>query len=112
MMVAEDATRSLFPADLFLQPADQPPVVTENLADAMCEAYRQAGIFAHEDPVRRVVERIARLDPHWVHAMHGGTLTRTALPAYISALRMKEFGYQGTLLGRELPGTAETEEVQ
>jgi flavorubredoxin len=103
MMVVEESTKSLFPADLFLQPGDQPPVVTENLADAMCAVYRKVGIFAHEDPVRRVVERIAPLDLEWVHAMHGGTLTREALPYYLTALRRDSFAYQGLLLGRELP---------
>src|SRR5206468_1815522 len=63
MMVVEETTNSLFPADLFRQPGDQPPIVTENLADPMCEVYRQVGIFAHEEPVRRVVDRIAALDP-------------------------------------------------
>jgi flavorubredoxin len=102
MMVFEESTRSLFPSDLFLQPGDQPPVVTENLGDAMCEVYRQVGIFAHEDPVRQVVDRIEALDPEWTHAMHGGTLSREALPGYVRALREQDFGYQGKLLGREL----------
>jgi flavorubredoxin len=108
MMVVEEATNSLFPADLFLQPGDQPPVVTENLADRMCEAYRQVGIFAHEEPVRRVVDRIVALNPDWVHAMHGGTLTREALPAYTSALRRQEFAYCGLLLGRTVSSAAPT----
>ena len=103
MMVVEETTRSLFPADLFLQPGDQPPVVTENLSDAMCAVYREVGIFAHEDPVRQVVNRIETLDPEWVHAMHGGTLTRQALPSYVRALREQEFAYRGKLLGRTLP---------
>ena len=83
MMVIEETTNSLFPSDLFLQPGDQPPVVTENLGGAMCDVYRAVGIFAHEDPVRRVVDRIAGLDPDWVHAMHGGSLTRASLPYYV-----------------------------
>lgn len=102
MMVVEESTRSLFPSDLFLQPGDQPPVVTENLGDAMCHVYRQVGIFAHETPVRRVVDRIEALDPSWVHAMHGGTLTREALPGYVSALRRQEFACCGRLLGRQV----------
>jgi hypothetical protein len=52
MMIFEEQTRSLFPADLFLQPGDQPPVITEDLSGAMVEAYRAVGIFAHEHPVR------------------------------------------------------------
>jgi len=103
MMVFDESTGSLFPSDLFLQPGDQPPVVTENLGDVMCEVYRQVGIFAHEDPVRQVVDRIELLDPEWTHAMHGGTLTREALPGYVKALREQDFAYEGKLLGRELP---------
>jgi flavorubredoxin len=108
MMVVDETTGSLFPSDLFLQPADQPPIVRENLADAMCEVYRRVGIFAHEDPVRRVVDRIEALDPAWVHAMHGGSLPGEALPSYIRALREQEFGYRGWLLGRELDAAAAT----
>lgn len=102
MMVFEETSRSLFPADLFLQPGDQPPVVTENLGDAMCEVYRGVGIFAHEEPVRRVVDRIEALDPEWTFAMHGGTLAHEALPAYVRALREQDFGYEGKLLGRDV----------
>jgi flavorubredoxin len=106
MMVFEESTGSLFPSDLFLQPGDQPPVVTENLADAMCDVYRGIGIFAHEDPVRQVVDRIEALQPEWVHAMHGGSLTADAWPAYAKALQEQEFGYRGMLLGRELVAPA------
>jgi hypothetical protein len=107
-MVYEETTESLFPADLFLQPGDQPPVVTENLGAEMVEVYRRIGIFAHEQPVRDVVDRIEELDPAWVHAMHGGTLTREAAPAYVRALREEEFAYRGLLLGREIPSGLST----
>src|SRR5438445_8856557 len=80
MMVVEESTGSLFPSDLFIQPGDQPPVVTENLGEAMIGLYRGAGIFAHEEPVRRVVDRLEALEPEWVLAMHGGTLTRDSFP--------------------------------
>jgi flavorubredoxin len=106
MMVFEESTQSLFPADLYLQPGDQLAVVTENLADAMVEVYRRVGIFAHENPVRAVVDRLEALDPAWVHAMHGGTLIREAVPAFNRALREQEFGYRGLLLGREVAAPA------
>lgn len=32
--------------------------------------------------------------------MHGGTLTREAIPRYTSALRERPFAYEGKLLGR------------
>jgi flavorubredoxin len=111
MMLFEETTGSLFPSDLFIQPGDQPPVVSEDLGSEMCAYYREIGIFAHEEPVRQVVDRIERIDPEWVHGMHGGTLDRATLPAFSRALREEPFAYQGKLLGREVvtePATAET----
>jgi flavorubredoxin len=102
MMLFEETTRSLFPSDLFIQPGDQPPTVSENLGTEMCAYYREIGIFAHEDPVRQVVDRIEGLDPEWVHGMHGGSLHRDVLPDFTRALREQPFGYEGKLLGREV----------
>jgi flavorubredoxin len=62
MMVLEETSRSLFPSDLFIQPADQPPVVTENLSMQMLNLYRAAGIFAHELPIRQVVDRVEKME--------------------------------------------------
>src|SRR5262249_2716993 len=72
MMVVEETTASLFPADLFIQPNEQPPIVREKLGADMCGWYRTAGIFGGADPVLRVVGRVERLAPAWVHPMHGG----------------------------------------
>jgi flavorubredoxin len=83
MMLFEETTKSLFPSDLFIQPGDQPPVVSEDLGTEMCAFYREVGIFAHEEPVRRVVDRVEALDPDWVHGMHGGRLGRGSFPAYV-----------------------------
>ena len=102
MMVVEEKTNSLFPSDLFLQPGDQPPVSTENLAAEMLEAYRLYGIFAHEDPVRAVVRRIGDLRPDWIHAMHGSTITGAALAHYSQALLEERFAYRGVLFGRPI----------
>lgn len=107
MMVVEESTNSLFPSDLFLQPGEQPPIVTENLSNEMCDVYRNIGIFAHENPVRRVVDRIEGIAPSWVHSMHGGSLTGSVLPAYASALRQQEFAYRGRLLGRPVDAPAD-----
>jgi flavorubredoxin len=103
MMLFDETTKSVFPSDLFIQPGDQPPVVTENLGDMMCEYYRQVGIFAHDDPVRDVVRRIEALDPDWIHPMHGGSLQRHTIPSFTRALREQAVGYQGRLFGREVP---------
>ena len=82
MMLFDETTKSVFPSDLFIQPGDQPPVVTENLGSMMCEYYREIGIFAHDQPVRDVVDRIEALDPDWIHGMHGGSLGRETIPYF------------------------------
>jgi flavorubredoxin len=102
MMVVEENTNSLFPSDLFIQPGEQPAVTSENLAGEMLEAYRMYGIFAHEDPVRAVVRRIADLRPDWIHAMHGATITGDALVHYSRALLDEPFAYRGVLFGRQI----------
>ncbi len=102
MMLFEETTKSLFPSDLFIQAGDQPPTVSENLGSEMCGFYREVGIFAHEEPVRQVVDRIEALDPEWVHGMHGGSLRREILPDFSRALREEPISYQGKLLGREV----------
>src|SRR2546430_12035260 len=99
MMLFDEATTSVFPSDLFIQPGDQPPVVTENLGSMICEYYRQIGIFADDQPVRDVVDRIEALDPDWIHGMHGGSLGRETIPYFTRALREESGGYQGRLLG-------------
>jgi flavorubredoxin len=107
MMVFEESTRSLFPSDLFIQPGDQPPVVNEDLGNEMCGFYREVGIFAHEDPVRRTIDRLEPLAPDWIHAMHGGTLTGEIFPRFVSALREQRFAYEGKSLGRPIEAPAD-----
>lgn len=102
MMLYDETTGSVFPADLYLQPGDQPPVVTEILGAEMCATYRAVGIFAHEDPVRHTVDRLKALEPKWMHAMHGGSISGDSIPAYSRALRETDFGYAGMLLGRQV----------
>jgi flavorubredoxin len=106
MMVVEQTTRSLFPSDLFIQPADQPPVVTENLSMLMIDLYRAAGIFAHERPIRQVIDRVEKMDLAWVHPMHGGSFEQSAFPSYAGALRDNDFAYRCILLGREIARVA------
>jgi flavorubredoxin len=108
MMVFEESTKSLFPSDLFIQTGDQPPVVNEDLTDDMCAFYREIGIFAHEEPVRKTIDRLEPLAPEYVHAMHGGSLTAEIFPRYVRALREQRFAYEGKTLGRPIEQQAET----
>ena len=102
MMVFDETTRSLFPADLFIQPADQPPVVTEDLSLQMIALYRKMGIFAHEAPVRQVVGRVQRINPTWFHPMHGGSFNSEIAPRFCQALCEQPFAYDGMLRGRNI----------
>jgi hypothetical protein len=79
--------------------------VTENIGSFMCEYYRHIGIFAHEQPVRDVLDRIEALDASWTHGMHGGSLGRETISYFTRALREEPFAYQGRLLGREVTPT-------
>jgi flavorubredoxin len=103
MMIFEETTRGVFPSDLYIQPGEQPQTVAQDLGEEMCSYYREIGIFAHERPVRAVVDRLEALAPAWTHAMHGGSLTRDVIPRYTRAPRGRTFAYDGTLLGREVP---------
>ncbi len=103
LMVYEETTSSLFPADLFIQPGDQPPIVTEDLTSQMLALYRVSGIFGHEAPVRQVVDRVQNIGPAWIHPMHGGSFKRELSPRFYQALREQPFAYDGTLRGRKIP---------
>ena len=94
MMLFEEKTKSLFPSDLFIQPGDQPPVVTENLGSEMCRYYREIGIFAHERPVRAVVNRV----DNWTRTGSTGCmagLPRETIHHYVRALREEPFCVRG-----------------
>jgi len=102
MMVFEETTGSLFPADLFIQPGEQSAVVRENLGGAMCQLYREVGIFGGREPVLQTVNRIEKIAPKWIHPMHGGSLPAEVISPYIDALRTQPFEYQGKVFGRML----------
>lgn len=100
MMVFEETEGVLFPADLFLQPGDQPPMTTENLSREMIQVYQTSGIMPSEDAVRRVLDRLNRMPVRHVNPMHGACIPAAALPPYVRALREQPFAYTGTLFGR------------
>ena len=103
MMVYEETTGSLFPADLFIQPGEQPPIIRENFGREMCNLYRMVGIFGGDKPVLQTVNRIEKLAPKWCLPMHGGSMQSETLASLIDALRTQPFAYDGQLFGRMLP---------
>lgn len=102
MMAFEETTGGLFPADLFLQPGEQPPVVQENLGKEMCHLYREVGIFGGKQPVLDVVDRLEGMDIKRIHPMHGGSLVKEIIPKYNAALRTERFWYSGKVFGRPI----------
>ena len=105
MMAYEETTSGLFSSDRFIQPDEQPPVVRENLSQAMCAWYQDVGLFGGAFPVLQCVDRIERLAPRWIHPMHGGSLSQQVASNYVQALRAQPFAFDGRLLGRRLPET-------
>lgn len=102
MMVFEETTRSLFPSDLFIQPGDNKPVISEDLSESMIKLYHAVGIFASEQPVRQTVKRLAGLKPEMVYPMHGSCFDSSSFAKYSDALMNNSFAFSGSLLGRKL----------
>ena len=61
------------------------------VADEICRSVR---IFAVEEAMGRVVNRIEKLDPQWIHRMAGRSLPTEVLPNYMSALMTESFATQ------------------
>jgi flavorubredoxin len=102
MMVFEETTKSLFSSDLFIQPGENKPVLSEDLSHAMLGAYRSVGIFASEEPVRRTTKRLIDLSPKMVFPMHGSCVDDSMFSKYTEAIMNNAFAYSGMLLGQKL----------
>jgi hypothetical protein len=68
----------------------------------MIDLYRAVGIFASEQPVRRVTERLVKLNPSMVYPMHGACFDSSIFPKYVEAIMKKDFAYTNMLLGQKL----------
>jgi flavorubredoxin len=102
MMIFEESEGVLFPADLFIQPGEQPPVSREDLAAPMIALYQAVGIMPSEDAVHRVLDRMKKLPLRHVDPMHGASIPADALAPYVRALREEPFTYAGRLFDREV----------
>jgi flavorubredoxin len=102
MMIFEETTKSLFPSDLFIQPGDNKPVITDDLSENMINLYRGAGIFASEEPVRQTTKRLVNLSPKIVYPMHGSCMDSSFFSKYTDAIMKNNFAYSGMLLGQKL----------
>src|SRR5919197_4325093 len=102
MMMFEETTKSLFPSDLFIQPGQHKPVISDDLSKDMIQLYNIAGIFASEEPVRKTVQKLVKLGPKLICPMHGSAFDSSVFPKYVDALMNERYAYSNKLLGREL----------
>ena len=107
MMVFEETTKSLFPSDLFIQPGDNKPIISDDLSGDMLNLYRVTGIFASEEPVRQTTKRLADLSPRTIFPMHGSCIDGSVFSKYTDAIMNSNFSYIGTLLGQKLQEASE-----
>ncbi|MDR4513004.1 MAG: hypothetical protein MRJ93_15015 [Nitrososphaeraceae archaeon] len=105
MMIYEENTKSLFTSDLFIQPGNNKPVLSEDLTESMINLYKGAGIFASEKPVRITTLRLENLLPNMVYPMHGSCIEKSLFSNYTKAIMKNDFAYSGILLGQKLGNT-------
>ena len=102
MMIFEETTKSLFPSDLFIQPGNNKPIISNDLSDAMIQLYRAVGIFGSEEPVRQTTRRLVKLEPKIIFPMHGSCIDSSMFPSYTDAIMKNEFAYSGNILGQKV----------
>lgn len=102
MMIFEETTKSLFPSDLFIQPGNNKPIISDDLSDAMIQLYRAIGIFGSEEPVRQTTRRLVKLEPKIIFPMHGSCIDASVFPSYTDAILKNQFAYSGNILGQKV----------
>jgi flavorubredoxin len=102
MMMFEENTKSLFSSDLFIQPGQHKPVTSDDLSKDMIQYYNIVGIFASEEPVKRTVQKLVKLEPKMIFPMHGSAFDSSIFPKYVDALMNEKYAYSDKLLGKEL----------
>lgn len=102
MMMFEETTGTLFPSDLFIQPGNSGPFVSEDRSESMLGLYRAIGIFSSEKPVRQTSRRLTKLDPKTVCPMHGSCIDRSMFSRYVDAILKEDFAYSGKVLGQDV----------
>lgn len=102
MMIFEENSKSLFTSDLFIQPGQHKPVISDDLSESMIGLYRAIGIFASETPVRQTTKRIVELNPNMVLPMHGSCIDKSVFNKYTESIMNNNFAYTNMILGQKL----------
>jgi len=102
MMIFEETTKSLFTSDLFIQPGDNKPILSEDHSDQMIQLYNAVGIFGSEEPDRQTTKRLVKLEPKITFPMHGSCIDASMFSSYSDAIMNNEFAYSGNILGQKV----------
>jgi flavorubredoxin len=102
MMIFEETTKSLFPSDLFIQPGNDKPIISDDRSDTMIQLYRAIGIFGSEEPVRQTTRRLVKLEPKIIFPMHGSCIDASVFPSYTDSIMKNQFSYSGNILGQQV----------
>lgn len=68
----------------------------------MIQLYNIAGIFASEEPVKKAVQKLLKLDPKLICPMHGSAFDSSVFPKYVVVLMNGKYAFSYMLLRRSL----------
>ena len=77
----------------------------------MIQLYSIVGIFASEEPVKRTVQKLVKLEPKMICPMHGSAFDSLVFPKYVDALMNEKYAYSNKLLGKDLEEQPITSEL-
>jgi hypothetical protein len=86
-------------------------VTSYELSNDMIQLYNALGIFASEEPVKKTVQKLVKLDPKLICPMHGSAFDSSIFPKYVDALMNERYAFSNKLLGKELEEKPITSEL-
>jgi flavorubredoxin len=89
MLAWEEATRTVFTSDVFIQPGPRAALTYEDLTEEMIATYQQIGIFPSRAHLDNALSKIEAVQPRTLAAHHGSVVGGN-IDAYIRALRVHD----------------------
>jgi flavorubredoxin len=86
MLAFDDATRTLFSSDLFLQPGNGAALTEGDISEEMIDYTRSIGLFPSQAHLGAALDKIEPLQPTTL-ACHHGTVKVGQIPTYLDAFR-------------------------
>jgi hypothetical protein len=86
MLAYDEATRTLFSSDVFIEPGSGPAAIDTDMTNSMIGQFRTIGIFPSRAHLDSALDKIEALDPSTLDC-HQGSVKNGDVPLYIKALR-------------------------